>query len=51
MDRTTPDRLNGRIMLLLVLVGAALAFVAASLWLVIRCDRSIQEPVREVAVV
>ena len=27
MDRTTPDRLNGRIMLLLVLVGAALAFV------------------------
>ena len=27
MDRTTPDRLNGRVMLLLVLVGAALAFV------------------------
>jgi hypothetical protein len=27
MDRTTPDRLNGRVMLLLVLVGAVLAFV------------------------
>jgi hypothetical protein len=27
MDRTTPDRLNGRVMLLLVLVGVALAFV------------------------
>ena len=27
MDRTTPDRLNGRIMLLLVLVRDALAFV------------------------
>ena len=29
--------------------GAALAFAAASLWLVIRCDRSVHEPAREAA--